>query len=57
MLDLLPESLVFTCAKILFLVSLLFEESWQNFIPSFLTFVALLEPFYPYSPFKYLIYY
>ena len=36
MFDLLPESLVFTCAKILSLVSLLFEESWQNFIPSFL---------------------
>ena len=33
---LLPESIVFTCARILFLVSLLF--------------VALLDPFDPYSP-------
>ena len=36
---LLPESSVFTRAKILFLVSLLF--------------VALLDPFDPYSPFKF----
>ena len=39
---LLPESLVFTCARILFLVSLLF--------------VALLDPFDPYSPFKFLFF-
>ena len=39
---LLPESLVFTCARILFLVSLLF--------------VALFDPFDPYSPFKFLIF-
>ena len=38
----LPESLVFTCARILFLVSLLF--------------VALLDPFGPYLPFKFLIF-
>ena len=37
---LLPESLVFTRAGILFLVSL-----------------ALLDPFDPYSPFKFLIFY
>ena len=37
------DSLVFTCARILFLVSLLF--------------VALLDPFDPYSPFKFLILY
>ena len=35
---LLPESLVFTCARILFLVSLLI--------------VAHLDPFDPYLPFK-----
>ena len=40
---LLPESLVFTCARILFLVSLLF--------------VAQLDPFDPYLPFKFLIFY
>ena len=40
---LLPESLVFTCARILFFSSLLF--------------VALLDPFDPYSPFKFLIFY
>ena len=40
---LLPESLVFTCARILFLVSLLF--------------VALLDPLDPYLPFKFLIFY
>ena len=39
----LPESLVFTRARILFLVSLLF--------------VALLDPFDPCSPFKFLIFY
>ena len=39
----LPESLVFTRARILFLVSLLF--------------VALFDPFDPYSPFKFLIFY
>ena len=39
---LLPESFVFTCARILFLVSLLF--------------VALLDPFDPYSPFKFLLF-
>ena len=27
----------------------------QNFIPCFLTFVALLDPFDPYSPFKFFI--
>ena len=40
---LLPESLVFTQARILFLVSLLFG--------------ALMDPFDPYSPFKFLIFY
>ena len=50
---LLPESLVFTCARILFLVSF-----WRImlFLVSFL-FVALLDPFDPYSQFKFLIFY
>ena len=39
----LPESLVFTRARILFFVSLLF--------------VALLDPFDPYSPFKFKFFY
>ena len=38
----LPESFMFTCVRILFLVSLLF--------------VALLDPFDPYSPFKFLLF-
>ena len=29
----------------------------QNLIPCFLTFVALLDPFDPYLPFKFLIFY
>ena len=47
------ESLVFTRARILFLVSLL----GRSLSLVSLLFVPLLDPFDPYSPFKFLIYY